>query len=143
MAEQNYSNHARYYAPFHFVVMPLLLVHLVWTLYRLWQNPDLVNLEALVLAAALYLLAFVVRMHAVKVQDRVIWLEERLRYERILPAGVAARALDLPPSQIVALRFASDGELADRVMDVLEGRVTKASDIKKSIRTWRPDTFRV
>lgn len=143
MADQQYSNHARFHAPFHFVLSPLLLIHLAWSIYRLVRFPDADRAEAVLLAFALLVMAVLVRTNALKVQDRLIRLEERLRYDRLLPASIAMRAAELLPAQIVALRFASDAELAERVTDVVEGRVTKPADIKKSIRTWRPDTFRV
>ena len=82
MAEQNYANHARYHAPFHFVLSPLLLVNLIWSIYRLVRNPDADGLQQLLVAVALFLTAFVARVSALKAQDRVIRLEERLRYER-------------------------------------------------------------
>ena len=145
MAEhpQQYSNHARVHAPFHYVLSPLLLIHLVWAVTRLVQIPDWDRAEAVLLAVALFVMAFLVRTNALKVQDRLIRLEERLRYERVLPSPLATQAMGLTESQIVALRFASDAELAERVAEVLNGRLTKPADIKKSIRTWRPDTFRV
>jgi hypothetical protein len=43
---------------------------------------------------------------------------------------------------MVGLRFACDGELADRVREAIELHLDGEA-IKKRIQTWRPDTFRV
>jgi hypothetical protein len=124
-------------------LVPLLLANLIWSIHRLVVNPGADRVQALLVVITLVLMAVLVRTNALKAQDRVIRLEERLRYERVLPAALAARAVQLDPGQIIALRFASDGELADRVSDVLDGRAIRPGEIKRSIRVWRPDTFRI
>ena len=67
-----------------------------------------------------------------------------LASRRAIEVGEALRARipELRPGQFVALRFASDPELAARVEEALDGRLNGA-EIKKRIQTWRPDTFRV
>jgi hypothetical protein len=96
-----------------------------------------------VVSAALVVLAFVARTNALKVQDRIIRLEEKLRYQQLLSAELAQQAGSLAVGQIIALRFASDGELEGLVHEVLGGRLTKTAEIKKAIKNWRGDTFRV
>ena len=88
------------------------------------------------------LLALAARLQALKVQDRVIRLEERLRYRDLLSADLAARASDLPVSQIIALRFASDAELGGLVERTLNGEFEKTKDIKLAIKDWRGDYLR-
>jgi hypothetical protein len=83
-----------------------------------------------------------VRAYALKVQDRLIRLEETLRMQRLLPTDLQGRIPELSPKQMVGLRFASDGELADRTREVLDQNLSGEA-IKKRIQTWRPDTFRV
>jgi hypothetical protein len=77
-----------------------------------------------------------------KVQDRLIRLEETLRMGRLLPEDLKARIPELTVKQMVGLRFASDGELTDRVREALDQNLDGEA-IKKRIQTWRPDTFRV
>jgi hypothetical protein len=96
-----------------------------------------------VVSAALVGLALVARTNALKVQDRIIRLEERLRYQQLLPAEVAHQAGSLAVGQIIALRFAPDEELEGLVREVLSGKLTKSAEIKKAIKNWRNDTFRV
>ena len=77
-----------------------------------------------------------------KVQDRVIRLEERLRYERVLPADLKPRIGEFTVSQLVSLRFASDAELPALARKVLEEKMNERKAIKRMVKTWRPDYSR-
>ncbi|WP_031500597.1 DUF6526 family protein [Bryobacter aggregatus] len=142
-AGQNFKNHARFHPPFHYVVAPIFVFHFVWTARGMWRQPSWNSAEALLVAIGLLALAVVSRTSALKAQDRTIRLEERLRYAAVLPPDLAARASELPVGKIVALRFASDGELAGLVGQVLSGQLKSGKEIKKSIKNWRADTCRV
>ncbi|MEP7341233.1 MAG: DUF6526 family protein, partial [Acidobacteriota bacterium] len=108
---QSYSSHVRWHTPFHFVLIPILTLHLIWCGVMLYKAPGFESAEALLLAIGLLLMAFLTRINPLRAQDRVIRLEEQLRYQRLLPAALAAKAGALPVGFIVALRFASDEEL--------------------------------
>ena len=82
-------------------------------------------------------------MSPLRVQDRLIRLEESLRYYQLLPEDLAARAASLTTAQTVALRFAPDEELEGLVRAVLEGRLTEPGEIKRAVQNWRADTLRV
>jgi hypothetical protein len=94
------------------------------------------------LAAALVVLVLEARLFALAVQDRVIRLEERVRYERVLPEELRWRADELTVNQFVALRFASDDELPQLMRKVLDEKLTERKAIKQLIKTWRPDYLR-
>ena len=144
MAErvQSYKKHTRLLPPFHFFVIPVLLVNLINSIRHVWQAQTQHYAFEMVVAAALLMLAFLSRVQAVTVQDRVIRLEMRLRLRGILPPDLQPNINDLTPRQLVALRFASDAEMAELVRDVLAGKLTTAKDIKMRVKSWQPDWLR-
>jgi hypothetical protein len=143
MAEQTFENHGRIVPVFHFFAVPVLVANFFWSLYRLWQlGISFAGIFGVILAAALVVLVFEARLFALAVQDRVIRLEERLRYERILPADLRARAGELTIGQIVSLRFASDAELPTLARKVLDEKLMNRKGIKQQIKNWKPDYLR-
>jgi hypothetical protein len=89
------------------------------------------------------MLSLFARLFALKVQDRVIRLEMRLRMQEVLPPDMRARIPEFSPSQLVALRFAGDEELAELARKVLGEKIEDRTVIKKMIRKWSPDYLRV
>ena len=144
--EQNYSNHTRWYPLFHFVVVPLLFLNLLDHLVRIFTAAtwDL-RLEQIfwtIFSVTLVLMATAARLMALKVQDRVIRLEEKLRYAGVLTPELNGRCGSLTNDQIVALRFACDDELSGLVERTLNDEFAKTKDIKLAIKTWRGDHLR-
>ncbi len=142
---QSYKNHARFDPPFHFFLMQILLLNFILSIYLVYHHrPAFSKLELwnIVVAFALVFLAFTLRRYALKDQDRIIRLEERLRIATLLSPAEAATAQALTLRQIVALRFASDAELPSLVRRTLAENLAPA-DIKKSVATWRPDDHRI
>ena len=140
---QTFANHTRWHAPFHFFLVPVMILNVIWSIVQLVRYPDWDRAVWVLVSLALVVLTALVRLNPLRAQDRLIRLEEQLRYQRLLPAALAARCAGLSPGQVVALRFASDAELEGLVTRVLGGEISKPRDIKKAIREWRPDTFRV
>jgi Family of unknown function (DUF6526) len=144
MAEQqNYANHVRWFPLVHFVIMPLLLLNLLSHIVRLFMNPSVGLAFWVLLSILLILMVLAARLQALKAQDRIIRLEERLRYHRLLGSELAAKAENLAVAQIIALRFASDDELSGLVERTLNGEFAKPKDIKLAIQNWRGDDLRV
>jgi hypothetical protein len=139
---QTYKNHARFYPLYHFFVAPVLLLNVLIAVWQLYSQPSLTTGWALIVAAALVGLGLAARVMALTVQDRVIRLEMRVRMQETLPPDLSARCAELTRQQVVALRFASDAELADLVRDVLAGKMTTQKAIKERVRDWTPDYFR-
>ena len=140
---QNYSNHVRYHPPFHYFLTPLLLLNFIFAIVQLARFQDLDRVVYLVIAAGLIVIALLARTNALQAQNRIIRLEEQLRYARVLPAELASRASDFSIGQIVALRFASDAELPELVQQTLDGKFAKPDDIKRAVKNWRADDLRV
>ncbi len=140
MAEQNFENHAKFVPPFHFFVLPMLLINFGIQLYW-WIKLGFVPVHFIpVLVSAALLTGFVtVRLMALSVQDRVIRLEERLRFARLLPADLQPRIGEFKAGQLVALRFASDAELPALARKVLDEKLTERKAIKQLIKNWKPD----
>ena len=141
--EQSFSNHVKLVPAFHFFVLPVLTLNLVQSIYRLvhtWFRWE--SLVGALTAAALVLLAFHARLFALRVQDRVIRLEERMRLERLLPDDLKPRIGEFEPAQLIALRFACDAELPALARKVLNDKLTDRKAIKKMVQTWRADYLR-
>jgi hypothetical protein len=139
---QTYANHRRFEPMQHFVLTPILLITWIATIWQAIKHPNLYSVWLAVLGFAILMVAIQVRVYALKVQDRVIRLEETLRMERILPDDLKGRIAELAPKQFVGLRFADNSELAHRVREALDERLDGEA-VKKRIQIWRPDTFRV
>src|SRR3954447_17094538 len=103
MAEitQSYENHTRWHPPFHFFMVPILLLNFIFAAVQLYRFRDLDHAWWLVLAVGLIVLGALARTNALRVQDRLIRLEERVRYQQVLPAPLAQGAGDLPLAQVV------------------------------------------
>jgi hypothetical protein len=141
---QSFSSHRRYFPLFHFIAIPLLTINLVMRVIYAWMHRGarLVWWE-IVVAVALLCVAFAARIMALTVQDRLIKLEETIRLQRCLPDDLRNRVGELSSGQLISLRFCGDEkELAGLTRSVLSGELKSRNDIKKSIKTWRPDTLR-
>lgn len=143
MAEQSLKNHGRYVPLYHFFTLPILIGNFGARVY-FWVKAGfaLSHFFPILLAAALFLGILYSRMFALAVQDRLIRLEERLRYERALPEELRWRADELTTNQFVSLRFACDDELPTLMKKVLDENTTSRKTIKKLIKNWRPDYLR-
>jgi len=139
---QSFENHAKPVPAFHYVVLPILLLNIVWWIERVIHQHTFGTVVSLLVAIALLLLAFNARQFALTVQDRVIRLEMRLRLQQVLPPDLHARIPEFSVSQLVSLRFASDAELPELARKVLEEKLTDRKAIKKLIRDWQPDFLR-
>jgi hypothetical protein len=139
---QSFANHGRLDPPFHFVLVPIGLAAVVLSIILLVRQPGIGSILGVLLSVGLVMIGSKARSYALKVQDRVIRLEERLRLAMLLPETARPRIAELTESQLIALRFASDAELPALAMRALNEGITN-KQIKTSIQSWRPDYFRV
>jgi hypothetical protein len=140
---QSFANHTRWHPPFHFFVLPVMLINFVWVVVEFVKAPGRNSGWWVVVSLALAMLTVYVRTNSLKVQDRIIRLEERLRYQQLLSPAAVQKTSALTEGQICALRFAGDDELEELVHGVAAGKFAKNKDIKQAIKNWRADTFRV
>jgi hypothetical protein len=141
--QQSFQNHIRWYPLVHFVISPLLFVNLFWQIYRLYQEQTLDRAESLMLAVVFLMMSVAARLQALKAQDRIIRLEETLRYREVLPPELAEKASALRTGQMTALRFAPDAELTELLQRTLNGEFKNNKEIKSAVRNWRGDYLRV
>ncbi len=139
---QSFSNHTRYDPVFHFFILPVFALLLLASVVHLVLRPGLHSAILVVVAIAVSAAIFKIRLYPLKVQDRVIRLEERLRLAMLLDPALRPRIAEFTESQLIALRFASDAELPALAARALNEKLP-ASEIKKAIQQWRPDNWRV
>jgi len=144
MAEQNYANHGRLVPGFHFVLAPLILLTLIGSLVNLWlslhNHNRLYNASLIVALSVIAVLLFIFcRTFPLKAQDRAIRAEENLRH-----FAMTGKLLDprLTVRQIIGLRFASDAEFAALAQKAAEEGLSEDA-IKREVKNWRADTYRV
>jgi hypothetical protein len=119
-----------------------LILLLIWTVVHLvyYRNSESTILVALVLIV--FVMLFKLRSYPLKVQDRVIRLEERLRLSALLAEPLRARVTEATESQLVALRFVPDAELPGLFARALNEKLNQ-KQIKDAIQNWRGDYYRV
>jgi hypothetical protein len=142
---QTLKNHSRFNPLFHFTIIPLLILNLAFSIYitiHRWPAYQHTHLWWIVMAVVFILMAGDARGSALKAQDRVIRLEERLRLAALLPPADRAHIDDLTTRQLIALRFASDAELPALAHAALTQRLEPKA-IKQAIVNWRADHDRV
>jgi uncharacterized membrane protein len=139
---QTRENHVMRDPPFHFFIIPLGLFLLIWAIVNVVRHPSSQSELLTGLAFLLIVLALKARVYALKVQDRVIRLEERLRLASLLDTTNCGRISELTEGQLIALRFASDAEAPVLAARALNEQLDRKA-IKAAIQEWRGDYFRV
>jgi len=141
---QSFKNHTRWDPIFHFFIMPLLLLNIVgvsiW--YSRHRGHSHMGPWSILVAIVLFLLALKARGYALKAQDRVIRLEERLRLASLVSASELVELESLTLRQYIGLRFASNPELPDLARRAIREKLTE-KQIKAAIASWRPDNDRI
>jgi hypothetical protein len=139
---QSFKNHARLDPPYHLVTTAVLAVNLFIVCCFAYKNLNWFSEWLIVLSIAAFLPFAKIRSYPLKVQDRVIRLEERLRLQALAPTEWHAQIYRLTESQLIALRFASDDEVVELAKTALEQNL-ESKQIKERIKIWRADDWRV
>jgi hypothetical protein len=138
---QTLANHGKFDPLFHFFLAPVLIICFIFSIVFLFHGVNALHVWLAVFSFAAVLLCFKTRIYALKVQDRVIRLEERLRLSALLPESLRSRIPELTEQQLIALRFAADAEVPSLVARILQDDL-QAKAIKKAIQNWRADYWR-
>jgi hypothetical protein len=144
MAEekQTYANHVRYDPSFHFLLFPVAAITFIVIVRKAVAGPSALSIWMAFASLVFLYGVLLMRAYSLKVQDRIIRLEERLRLMELLPPEKHVRIPELTRKQLVALRFASDAELpalAERSWN----EKLEPKQIKQAIKDWRGDYFRI
>ena len=139
---QTFANHGRLDPLYHLFALPIFGLSVLWSVVHFIRHPGLQSAVAFVVLTAATVVALKTRTYSLRVQDRVIRLEERLRLATLLPEPLRTRIPELTETQLIGLRFACDADLPGLCERTLSENLPR-KDIKKSIQNWRPDYWRI
>jgi hypothetical protein len=139
---QNLKNHARFDPPYHMVLAAILAVNFIVAIAFLVNHFNIYASWLLILSIAAFIPVLKIRTYPLKVQDRVIRLEERLRLQALAPEEWHAQIYHLTEDQLIGLRFAADDEVVELAKQALEHNLDR-KQIKERIKSWRPDNWRI
>jgi hypothetical protein len=139
---QNLKNHARLDPSYHLILLTVLVVNLFIVLCFAWRDLNYFTEWIVILSIAAFIPMVKLRSYPLKVQDRIIRLEERLRLQALAPTQWHVQIYRLNEDQLIGLRFASDEEVVDLAKLALEENLTR-KQIKERIKIWRGDDWRI
>jgi hypothetical protein len=138
MEDQNFKNHAKMVPGFHYLTLPAILIFLIASVnYFIQSTAENKYLGAMLslLSVILVLMAWYLRIFALKAQDRAIRAEENFRYH-LATGKVFPKELRM--GQIIALRFASDDEFVALCTKAIAENLSN-KQIKELIKNWKAD----
>jgi len=139
---QNLKNHGRLDPPFHLILATVMAINLVIALCFFVKLPSIYTAWLVILSITVWIPVLKLRLYPLKVQDRVIRLEERLRLQALAPAEWHTQIYKLTEDQLIGLRFAADDEVVALAKVALEQNLNR-KQIKERIKNWRADDFRI
>jgi len=139
---QDLKRHARFDPPYHFFLTLVVTANVFIAIIYAVHHPSFYPIWMAVLSLAAFVALYLLRAYPLKVQDRVIRLEERLRLQALAPAEWHTQIYRLTEGQLIGLRFAADDEVVELAKQALEHNLTR-KQIKERIKSWRPDYWRV
>ena len=139
---QSFANHARFDPLFHFFLIPVFVISGIISIVLLVRHPSILAAWEVVFMAALVVAAFKIRLYSLKLQDRIIRLEERLRLSSLLPESSRTSISRLTEDQLIALRFACDAEVPVLAERCVREKLPR-KEVKRAIQTWRADYWRI
>ncbi|MGA3160680.1 MAG: DUF6526 family protein [Terracidiphilus sp.] len=144
-SQQNLKNHGKIDPQFHYVLFFILVANLVFAVFHLIHHREDAYISSswyLAISLVVFIPFFKLRTYPLRVQDRIIRLEERLRLQALAPAAWHSQINRLTEDQLIGLRFAADDEVVALAKQSLEHNLNR-KQIKERIQNWRPDHFRI
>ena len=139
---QTYENHGKFDPPFHFFMVPVAFITTIAVIVHAVRFPSAWSIWLVVVALAATVAVFKIRLYGLRVQDRVIRLEERMRMMSVLAEPLRSRIAELTDAQFIGLRFASDAELPALVQRALDEKLDR-KQVKQAVKDWRADYSRI
>ena len=140
MAEQSFKSHAQ--RPFlTWTVWVFAIMALTFEMQTTFSGRERRGWAVMMIIFAVFVLGWISRAYTIRLQDRIIMLEMKVRAAELLPAGQDAQLAKLSKQQIVALRFASDEELGELLDRAVRNNMAP-KDIKAAVKNWRADHYR-
>lgn len=139
---QNFANHARFDPLFHFFALPVFAISWIVSIVMLVRHPTLFAGWGVVFMSAMVVAVLKIRLYGLKVQDRIIRLEELLRLGSVLPEPARGSISALTEDQLIGLRFACDAELPGLAERCVREKLTR-KEVKKAVQNWRADHWRI
>ena len=142
MKEQNFRNHSRMVPGYHYIGGGLILLLIVGSIVNVITSnkENLYNASLIVvMSVTLLIVAYYARAFALKAQDRAIKVEENFRH--YILTGIPL-SKELRMRQIIGLRFASDSEFPELAKQAISENLSE-KEIKRKIKEWNPNTYRV
>jgi hypothetical protein len=141
-APQSFKSHGRFDPPFHFFLTFISVATIIISAIYAFHHTCFYSIWLVVVSVAAFIALFKLRSYPLKVQDRVIRLEERIRLQALAPSEWHTQIYKLTEDQLIGLRFAADDEVVELAKQALEHNLTR-KQIKERIKSWRPDNWRV
>lgn len=139
---QDLKHHAMFDPLYHGITTSLVVLNLIVAIVYLVRHPSFWSAWFLILSIGVIFPVLRLRQYPLKVQDRVIRLEERLRLQSLAPAEWHGQIYRLSEDQLIGLRFAEDDEVVELAKQALEEKLDR-KQIKERVRDWRCDDWRV
>jgi hypothetical protein len=139
---QDLKNHARFDPSYHLLIAGIYLINLVYAGVHLYRQHAISAAWYLVLSLLVIVPILKLRTYPLKVQDRLIRLEERLRLQALASQEWYPQIYRLTVDQLIALRFAGDDEVVELAKQALDQNLDR-KQIKERIKNWRADEWRI
>jgi uncharacterized membrane protein YciS (DUF1049 family) len=141
--DQSFDNHAKLVPVFHGTLAFMIMVPMLYFVYLAVTDFSVERLVFALFMVGALSMGWHARLFPLRVQDRLIRLEEQLRLHRVLAEDQQGRIGDISTDLLIGLRFAPDDEVVDLAGRILEGELADRKAVKQAVKNWRADNQRI